>query len=466
MSLKKNRPVLSVCEWCLLLVILAVVLGGTSCHLGPKHNVTEAGRLGRVEVVEPSGSPRAFVFLFSDSSGWSPVYEQAADRLAKLGAVVIGVDLRQYLAGLAASDDGCHYVVAELEDMSERLQREMSFRGYASPILAGNGEGGTLAYAALAQAPAATIGGAVSIDPASVLQTQVALCKGAPARAARGGGFTYGSRRELPGWWRVVDGGHLSPEFRSMAAETGANVVTVGGDVSSQIVEALRPLIAGDGSGVRNLPIVEIPAPHAGDLMAVIYSGDGGWRDLDKQVGEVLAKDGVPVVGVDSLRYFWRARTPMETAADLAEILREYGMKWRTTYVLLIGYSFGAGIVPFAFNRLPEEDQHRVVEISLLGLEARAPFEVSLEGWFRSGAPADAPPVLPELRRIDLNRVQCFYGEDEKVSLCPDPELAGAEIIRTQGGHHFDGDYHALARRILDGARRRLEKRLGPGSGE
>ena len=33
----------------------------------------------------------------------------------------------------------------------------------------------------------------------------------------------------------------------------------------------------------------------------------------------------------------------------------------------------------------------------------------------------------------------------------------GAEIIETAGGHHFDGDYDALALRILDGFRRRAE---------
>jgi type IV secretory pathway VirJ component len=444
--------------WFVLLVTALIAIQGPSCRFGPRYRETDAGRLGRVELFAPASSPRALVFLFSDSAGWSAAHQQAAAALAEIGAVVVGVDLTQYFAGLAASDDGCHYVVAELEDMSERLQREFGFHGYASPILAGNGEGGTLAYAALAQAPAATIGGAVSIDPTTVLHTKVALCEGAPVRAASGGGFAYGAGRELPGWWRVVDGGHLPAELRSMAAETGAGVAALGGDLSSRIVEALRPLIAGEAERVHGLSIVEIPASQAGDLMAVIYSGDGGWRDLDKQIGEVLAHEGVPVVGMDSLRYFWRARTPEQTAADLAEILRQYGTKWKTERVLLIGYSFGAGILPFAFNRLPEEYQRRVVDISLLGLESRAPFEISLSGWFKAGAPADAPEVLPELRRIDLKRVQCFFGEEEEDTLCRHEELARAEVIRTKGGHHFDGDYRALARRILDGGRRRLGK--------
>jgi type IV secretory pathway VirJ component len=52
--------------------------------------------------------------------------------------------------------------------------------------------------------------------------------------------------------------------------------------------------------------------------------------------------------------------------------------------------------------------------------------------------------------------VQCFYGADETDSLCPLlPSKDKVEIIRTSGGHHFDNDYGALARRILDGFRQR-----------
>ena len=63
------------------------------------------------------------------------------------------------------------------------------------------------------------------------------------------------------------------------------------------------------------------------------------------------------------------------------------------------------------------------------------------------------PPVLPELQQIPPSLVQCFYGEDEADTLCTNPSLAGAKIVRTSGGHHFDGDYKALAERILEGAK-------------
>jgi type IV secretory pathway VirJ component len=51
--------------------------------------------------------------------------------------------------------------------------------------------------------------------------------------------------------------------------------------------------------------------------------------------------------------------------------------------------------------------------------------------------------------------IQCFYGEDESDSVCPELGTNGAEIIGVGSGHHFGGDYDALAQDILAGVRRR-----------
>jgi type IV secretory pathway VirJ component len=227
---------------------------------------------------------------------------------------------------------------------------------------------------------------------------------------------------------------------------------------AARLLEALRPAFATAlpaVSDLAHLPLVEIRAAKPGPFFAVIYSGDGGWRDLDKTLGELLATQGVSTVGVDSLRYFWHQKSPEQVASDLATILAVYRSRFGAERVLLIGYSFGADILPFAFNRLPADDQARVVQITLLGLGSHAAFEFHLSNWV-PGPDTEGPLVLPELLRMDLARLQCVYGSEEEDTLCPLPELKGVEVIRTQGGHHFDGDYRALGQRILDGARRRL----------
>jgi type IV secretory pathway VirJ component len=447
------------------LVMTAVCVLEAACQPRVSERIFQGGRLGMVSLLKPERTPDAMVFVFSGLEGWSAAYDGVARTLAGMGAVVVGVDLPQYLRNLAASNDGCHYVIAEIEDMSERLQRDFRFARYQSPILAGIGAGGALAFAALAQSPAATIGGAISVDPAAALGTRVPLCAGAPATAAEGGGFTYGPQPKLNGWWRVSAAAPLSPQLAAVVEQSKGVIADVQGTPLQRLLALIRGALPSSVTAVANpladLPLVELPVQRPGQAMAVIYSGDGGWRDIDKQIGEVLSQRGMPVVGVDSLRYFWHEKTPEEIASDLSQIIRHYGAVWGTDKVVLVGYSFGAGILPFAINHLSSADRARIVQVSLLGLEPRAEFEVKVSGWFGGEPGSDAPPVLPEILRQNLGLFQCFYGAEEEDTLCRAPELAGAEIIRTGGGHHFGGDYRALAQKILDGAARRMNAARG-----
>jgi len=436
-----------------------VLLTRAACWRDEPVQVTEfvVGRFGTVRVYHGGAPHTAVVFLFSDMSGWSAANDRATRTLAARGAVVVGVDLHAYLGGLAASDDGCHYLLSEIEELSKQVQRSYGFEGYASPILIGLGAGGTLAYAALAQSPAATVAGAISIHPTAALATKVPLCPGARATAARGGGYRYAAHRPLPGWWQLVDA--PNGPLAAVATATGATVIDrpAGSDVAADILDAAAAVIAPQTAAGRTpqLPLVELPTTPRKQIMAVIYSGDGGWRDLDKQVAEVLVTEGVPVVGVDCLRYFWKRREPDEIARDLSDILRTYRERWQTSRVVLVGYSFGADILPFAFNRLRTEEQARVAQISLLGPSTTASFQFTVTDWLGVSSNADDVPALPELHRIDHHILQCVYGDEEEDSACPALTADGVETLKTKGGHHFDGDYRRLAALILAGVERR-----------
>ena len=99
----------------------------------------DEGRFGHVRAYAPAnGGNAGLVFLFSDADGWNAALDANARALAGDGVAVIGVDLPQYLRGLAASDDGCHYLISEIEELSKRSQRELGFAGYRTPILAGD----------------------------------------------------------------------------------------------------------------------------------------------------------------------------------------------------------------------------------------------------------------------------------------------------------------------------------------
>jgi type IV secretory pathway VirJ component len=183
----------------------------------------------------------------------------------------------------------------------------------------------------------------------------------------------------------------------------------------------------------------------------VVISGDGGWRDLDKTIAETLQKQGVSVVGVDSLRYFWTPKSPEQTSHDLARILDRYSTRWHARHFALIGYSFGADVMPFAYNRLPDALREKVSYMSLLGFAHAADFQIRVSGWLGLPPSEKALNVAPEIARVPASRVQCIYGEDEDDTLCPSLAASGVAVVRTAGGHHFSKDYVALTKTILDG---------------
>jgi type IV secretory pathway VirJ component len=194
---------------------------------------------------------------------------------------------------------------------------------------------------------------------------------------------------------------------------------------------------------------VEVPASTRGsaDTFAVLLSGDGGWAGLDKQVAAALTTHGVPVVGLDSLRYFWSKRTPEGLAADLDRILAFYSQHWNRKRALLIGYSQGANVLPFAVNRLAEPSRQIVAQTVLMGLEERAAWEFHVANWIGTGS--DAVPIAPEASQLKAATTLCLYGVQEKGSLCPKLPAGSVTAHQLPGGHHFDGNYASLAELIL-----------------
>jgi phosphatidylglycerol lysyltransferase len=426
----------------------------------------ETGDLGELHQVNPTGAMRGLVVLFSDANGWSSVTDNVAAGLARDGALVVGVDLPAYLRRLDLhTREMCHSIVGDIESISRQIQRERGNTSYRTPIVAGIGEGGSVAGVILAQAPAATISGAVAYDPTPSVQTLIPLCSTPAASADSGGGFEYGPWPSLTGFWVVAfPVGSDTPGHRRIAAlkaaGTPVEIANGTGGAAETLAALLRPLLAPVATvpvtGIANLPLIELPAEHHGPFLAVFLSGDGGWRDVDKSVAEKLRSDGVSVVGWDSLRYFWSKKTPEQTARDLSAVIDTYASRWGASKVALVGYSFGADVLPFAYNHLSPEAKVRVVQLSLLAFAPAADFEISVAGWLGAAPGKDALPTAPALAPIDPTMVQCFYGAEESDSACPLISLK-AEIIRTAGGHHFDNDYSALAQVILDGLHRRGE---------
>ncbi len=427
-------------------------------------------QLGPIHVFSPPVPPRGVVALFSGARGWTHDMDIASAAIAEAGQSIVGFETSRLLSASAAkATESClalaRPLAAAIADALADDQQAIGQQAIGhAPVLAGAGDGATLAYAVLAQAPAGLFSGAIGVGFSGEAASAAPLCPGAEADQVAAGVYRYAPKAKMPGWVRLVTTDPEDPVLVSYAREGGAKIVAVrgDGDLAAAVITALADARhntpagqAGAEVSVDNLPLVPMPVEHPGTTMAIIYSGDGGWRDADKRIAEALWATGVPVIGVDSLRYFWHKKTPQEAAAGLDAILDYYPRTWARPRVLLIGYSFGADVLPFVVGKLRPENRARIAQLSLLGLAARADFQIQVTSWLGDGPSKEALPVLPELASLDLSRVQCFYGEEEEDTACTDPALKGAEIIALPGGHHFDGDYAVVAQRILDGARRR-----------
>lgn len=197
--------------------------------------------------------------------------------------------------------------------------------------------------------------------------------------------------------------------------------------------------------------LVEYQTPNTAERdMAVILSGDGGWADLDKQLGTLLAGRGISVLGFDCMKYFWDTRSPEETARDLNAVLSAYMKAWGKDRVILIGFSFGAAVLPFILSRMPETLKARVALATLLGSNSYANWEIHWGDWLHDQPHKSALPVPPELSKLSGVKLLCVYGSEEaKTSVCPGLGSPGIEVLELPGGHHFDGNYNNLADQIL-----------------
>ena len=202
---------------------------------------------------------------------------------------------------------------------------------------------------------------------------------------------------------------------------------------------------------LADLPLIETRAARSGDTLAIFYSGDGGWVDLDQGMADGLARAGVPVVGYDSLRYFIDRKSPAQAAADLTAVLRRYETDWVRSRIILIGYSFGADALPRIVPLLPADLRAHVRVVALLSAGREGDLQFEPGEWVGLRDP-DGYALAPAVARLKGVPVVCVYGDRDRRSACPDLPRGLARIVQVDGDHHFDRAYGAVTREVLRAA--------------
>jgi len=443
----------------------------------PRADTLNYKPFGKVVVLRSVSNPNGVVLMISDKDGWNGEMDVLANRVIEQQLMVVCINLHNLITMFSESKSQCLYPASDFENLSIYIQKKFGLKTYFKPIVVGRAEGGTLAYALIVQSPANTFKGGVALGFSSTIDLSKKFCVGSGLHSSidvKNHRVSVMTSNKLLAPFVVIPFGHnmagqavaCKKFFRSMAnAEVcipEKSGVELGWTQSmASAIQRIQSTKAFGGSVNATLPnvvaseIADIPfvetdvSSGKSSMMALLISGDGGWTDFDQSLADKLAERGVPSVGLDTQKYFWEKKTPEETALDMEKLLLFYSKKFGRDKILLMGYSFGADVIPFVANRLSTNVKSRVVMVAMLSPDDKTDFEVTISSMLSLDMESGYD-VAPEVRKINFVPKLCFYGSDEDEK--QDQELfrnQGAQIIIINGGHHYGNHYGAIISSIF-----------------
>lgn len=418
----------------------------------------EGERLKNIPVFMPKGEPRGFVIFVTDKGVATPSEQNFQKSLLDHNLIVANVRFDDWRKALDGEDGECIYLVSDLEALAKDVARRLDLDQYFRPVVAGVGEGGAITYAAASDAPSNTLAGAVSLDASNGSHTRLPSCtENALATKTADGGFQYGLGVSIPVPTLIIDGNNKDNDNNAAIELSEAGDPAILAHISDEKQRIKQAADTALALAIRDnadnaVPVVDMPSKQPAKAVVIFFSGDGGWRDIDMEIGDWMQNHDVHVVGVDSLRYFWAKKTPEEMAHDIEQMIKKADPTGKLP-VSLFGYSFGADALPFAWPLLDSKTASRVKMIALMGLSTSADFQVSIDGWL--GGAGDMP-VLPALQKMPMDKTVCIYGDEEDDTACASKDLGTMQRIELKGGHHFDEDYESLAQTLHENLLKRI----------
>ncbi len=440
------------------------------------------GAFGEVHIYRNSAPIEGVALFISGDGGWNKGVMKMASAFADMNVMVVGIDIVRYMKSITRAKGKCLYPAGDFENLSMVIQKKLKMTTYFKPILIGYSSGATLSYALLAQAPANTFKGAIAIGFCPDFETSKPFCSGNGLKyhVLKPGKSIYLDRYEkftspfivLQGSIDEVCHAQSTAEFLKGLKNTEIiNLPKVGHGFSVQnrwipqmkkaikkVIDAtpygnatsLAPLNGISIAVIAHLPLVFVKGSEAPNKpLALLISGDGGWTDFDNSIAETLAQNGISCIGFDTQKYFWEPKSPDATAKDIVLALEYYMLHLKKSKLIMMGYSFGADVIPFITNRLPDELRSKVLLTAMCSPDDNTDFEVTLSSMLDIGSEGKYN-VLAEVRKIKEGRKLCIFGKDEDAEeLEKSFKLSGADVLSLNGGHHYDDNFGLVVSSIL-----------------
>lgn len=198
-----------------------------------------------------------------------------------------------------------------------------------------------------------------------------------------------------------------------------------------------------------SLPLKEYENSKGNHTLVIYVSGDGGINNFSDSLCKEFLNKGFYVVALDSKKYFWSEKTPEQFTLDIEQIAEHYMNLWKSTSLVLVGYSFGADVVAYLPERLSKDLLKSIKFTALVTPSASTDFEIRLIDMLGNSTIQRKYDVPGELNNIQTHPVLCLLSEDEKNSIEDRVHNDNIEFKILPGGHRFNNNYMVIVNNIF-----------------
>ncbi len=195
------------------------------------------------------------------------------------------------------------------------------------------------------------------------------------------------------------------------------------------------------------LPVKEWPSQNSTPFILYV-SGDGGFNSFSTTLCSKINKAGYELTAVNAKTYFWEKKTPEQTSEAISSYLQKKFEERHNQQLVLIGYSFGADVMPFIVNRLNAGLKNKLISVILISPSTSTDFEIHWADMFGGNAKRNMD-VVAEINKMEVPKTTTFFGQDEKDFPVKDIELKNYRNQVLPGGHRFDGHTDQLAQELI-----------------
>lgn len=181
--------------------------------------------------------------------------------------------------------------------------------------------------------------------------------------------------------------------------------------------------------------------------MIFYISGDAGFNTFSKDLGKNLQLQGYDVYALNTKQYFWNGKTPEIAAQDVSRFLNAKDENRRNKNIILLGFSYGADVLPFIYNRLDENIKQKISKTIIIGPSKFNDFKIHLTDYL--GAESNSGyPVIPEINNTK-NIPMLLILSDFEFKYFPYQQItrqnAYFKMMHIHGDHHFGGNTKMLS---------------------